>query len=80
MDAIRVQKTLDRERQLLENDKQRLSQALAQANIQAEKEIKAALKREEAALKQKEAALKREKALTQKLKELGITLDTAEFA
>ncbi len=90
MDAIRVQKTLDRERQILESDKQRLSQALSQANIQAqqlrqadiqaENEKEAALKREEAALWQKEAALKREKALMQKLKELGITVDTAEVA
>ncbi len=90
MDAIRVQKTIDRERQLLENDKQRLSQALAQADIQAqqlrqasiqaEKERKTALKQKEAALKREESALKREKALMQKLKELGVTLDTAEVA
>ncbi len=88
MDAIRVQKTIDRERQLLENDKQRLSQELAQADIQAqqlrqasiqaEKERKTALKQKEAALKREESALKREEALMQKLKELGVTLDTAE--
>ncbi len=46
MDAIRVQKTIDRERQLLENDKQRLSQALAQADIQAQQLRQASIQAE----------------------------------
>ncbi len=46
MDAIRVQKTLDRERERLESDIQHLSQALAKANMEKE----TALKREKALL------------------------------
>ncbi len=90
LDAIRVQKTLDRERELLESDNQRLSQALTQANteiqqlreagIKAEKEKEQAKKAKEAALKQEKAAIKREKALVEKLKALGVTVDTAEIA